>query len=78
MPINTEQLNRKLYDLLDSRGYEPKPLDTTGKVTPVPEEAAVIKFDFIKDGTNYGKVWVSIDGTKTLQVYYGDDVVDSP
>jgi hypothetical protein len=78
MPINSESLNRKLYDLLSTRGYDPKPLDVEGKVTPVPEEAAVIKFDFIKDEENYGKVWASIDGSKTLQLYYGDGVSSSP
>jgi hypothetical protein len=54
MSINSEALQRKLYDLLDNKGYNPKPMDATGKITPVPEEAAVIKFDFIKDGENYG------------------------
>lgn len=78
MSINSEALQRKLYDLLDNKGYNPKPMDATGKVTPVPEEAAVIKFDFIKDGENYGKVWISIDGSKKLKIYYGDNVSDSP
>lgn len=78
MPVNSESINRKLFDLLSVRGYDPKPLDVEGKVTPVPEEAAVIKFDFIKDGENYGKVWASIDGAKTLQLYYGDSVTNSP
>lgn len=78
MSINSEALQRKLYDLLDNKGYNPKPMDATGKVTPVPEEAAVIKFDFIKDGENYGKVWISIDGSKKLKIYYGDSVSDSP
>jgi hypothetical protein len=78
MPINSESLNRKLYDLLTVRGYNPKPLDVEGKVTPVPEESAVMKFDFVKDDKNYGQVWISIDGSKTLQVYYGDAVADSP
>lgn len=78
MSINSEALQRKLYDLLDNKGYNPKPMDATGKITPVPEEAAVIKFDFIKDGENYGKVWISIDGSKKLKIYYGDSVSDSP
>lgn len=77
MPINSKSVNSKLFDLLASKGFNPKPLDVEGKVTPVPEEAAVIKFDFIKDGKNYGKVWASVDGTKTLQIYYGDDVANS-
>ena len=78
MSINSEALQRKLYDLLDNKGYNPKPMDATGKITPVPEEAAVIRFDFIKDGENYGKVWISIDGSKKLKIYYGDNVSDSP
>jgi hypothetical protein len=78
MPINSESINRKLFDLLSTRGFDPKPLDVEGKVTPVPEEAAVIKFDFIKDGKNYGKVWVSIDSARSLQIYYGDSVSNSP
>ena len=78
MSINSEALQRKLYDLLDNKGYNPKPMDSTGKITPVPEEAAVIKFDFIKDGENYGKVWISIDGSKKLKIYYGDSVSSSP
>jgi hypothetical protein len=78
MSINSEALQRKLYDLLDNKGYNPKPMDATGKVTPVPEEAAVIRFDFIKDGENYGKVWISIDGSKKLKIYYGDSVSSSP
>jgi hypothetical protein len=78
MSINSEALQRKLYDLLDNKGYNPKPMDSTGKITPVPEEAAVIRFDFIKDGENYGKVWISIDGSKKLKIYYGDNVSDSP
>jgi len=78
MPVNSESLTRKLYDLLNSKGYTPKPLDMIGKITPSPEDATVIKFDFVKDRTNYGKVWVSIDRAKTLIVYYGDSVSDSP
>ena len=78
MSINSEALQRKLYDLLDNKCYNPKPMDATGKITPVPEEAAVIRFDFIKDGENYGKVWISIDGSKKLKIYYGDNVSDSP
>lgn len=78
MPVNSTSLNRKLYDSLRVKGYQPKPLDIEGKITPVPEEAVVIKFDFIKDGEKYGPVWLSIEGSNTLEVYYGDDVSNSP
>jgi hypothetical protein len=53
-------------------------LSTSGQSTPVPEEAAIFQFNFIKDGEDYGKVSITIDGDKKLIVYYGDDVANSP
>jgi hypothetical protein len=76
MPTNSESLNRELFRLLSK--YKPKPLDAGGKVTPVPEEADVFKFEFTKDGEDYGTVYVTIDEDRVLTVYYGDDVSDSP
>jgi hypothetical protein len=78
MSKNSEALNRDLYELLRSRGYKPKMLSTSGQATPVPEEAAVFQFNFIKDGEDYGKVSITIDGDKKLIVYYGDEVANSP
>ena len=54
MPINNESLNHSLYNLLSK--YKPKPLDAEGKVTPVPDEADIFKFEFTKDGEDYGTV----------------------
>ena len=76
MPINTETLNRKLYNKLSK--YSPKPLDATGKVTPVEDEADVFKFKFTKDGKEYGDVFATVDDERRLILYYGDDVGDSP
>jgi len=78
MSNNTEALNRNLYELLRSRGFKPKMLTTAGQPTPVPEEAAVFQFNFVKDGEEFGKVSISIDGDKKMIVYYGDDVQNSP
>ena len=77
MPKNSESLNRSLFDLLHSRGYDPTMLDTSGKEIPTPEEAEVFQFDFIKDGENYGKVTISIDGAHKLIIYFNDKVADS-
>jgi hypothetical protein len=77
MPKNSESLNRSLFDLLHSRGYDPTMLDTSGKEIPTPEEAEVFQFDFIKDGENYGKVTMSIDGAHKLIIYFNDKVADS-
>jgi len=76
MPISTESLNRKLFKVLSK--YKPKPLDTSGEVTPVEDEADVIKFKFTKDGVEYGDVFATIDDNHALTLYYGDDVADSP
>jgi hypothetical protein len=78
MSKNSESLNRSLYALLRGKGYKPKMLTTSGKASPVPEEAAVFLFHFIKDGKDYGQVSVSIDGAKKLIVYFDDEVADSP
>jgi hypothetical protein len=76
MPISKESLNRKLFRVLSK--YKPKPLDTSGEVTPVEDEAAVFKFTFTKDGKAYGDVFITIDDEHKLSLYYGDDVADSP
>jgi len=78
MSKNSESLNRSLYDLLRGKGYKPKMLTTAGKASPVPEDASVFLFNFVKDGTDYGQVSVSIDGSKKLIVYFDDEVENSP
>lgn len=76
MPTNTESLNRELFRLLSK--YKPKPLDAEGKVTPIPDEAEIFKFEFTKDGEDYGTVYVTLDDDRVLTVYFGDDVTNSP
>ena len=76
MPTNSESLNRELFRLLSK--YKPKPLDAEGKATPVPDEADIFKFEFTKDGEEYGTVYVTLDEDRVLTVYFGDDVSGSP
>ena len=78
MAKNNETLNSGLFQLLRSRGYQPTMLGTDGKEMPVPEEAEVFQFKFIKDGEDYGPVTLSIDGLHKLVVYFGDNVATSP
>ena len=77
MPKNTESLNRSLFDLLHSKGFDPTMLDTSGKEIPTPEEAEVFQFNFVKDGEDYGKVTISIDGLHKLCIYFSDEVANS-
>jgi hypothetical protein len=53
-------------------------LGTDGKEIPVPEEAEVFQFKFVKDGEDYGPVTLSVDGTHKLVVYFSDNVANSP
>jgi len=76
MPINSETLNRQLYKRLSK--YKPKPLDAEGNVTPIEDEADVLKFTFSKDGEDYGTVFATIDDNHALTIYYSDDVTESP
>ena len=76
MPIKQESLNNQLEDELSK--YNPVPVTSGGKEVDVADEADVFRFDFIKDGVNYGPVHVSIDGTSKLIIYYSKDVQDSP
>ncbi len=77
MPKSSESINNSLFDLLRSKGYNPTMLDTAGKEIPVPDEAEVFQFDFIKDEVNYGTVTISIDGLQKLTIYYNDNVANS-
>jgi len=76
MPIKQESLNNQLEDELSK--YNPVPVTSGGKEVDVADEADVFRFDFIKDGVNYGPVHVSIDGTSKLIIYYSKEVQDSP
>jgi hypothetical protein len=77
MPKNSESLNRSLFDLLHSKGFDPTMLDTSGKEIPTPEEAEVFQFNFVKDEKDYGKVTTSIDGLHKLVIYFSDDIANS-
>ena len=78
MPANRESVNRELYGLLKNRGYKPYSYLSSGQSATVPEEADFFQFDFVKDGENYGKVTITIDGLHRMKVYYSEEVSDSP
>ena len=78
MAIGNETFNHELYSLLKVRGYQPSPLNSQNQRVKASQEADVIEFDFMKDGENYGKVWVSIDDAHNVRVYFDDEQADSP
>ena len=78
MSKKQEPLRVELRSLLARGGRVVSNLNSDGKVVPVPDEAELFQFDFTKDGENYGKVYVTIDGLHQLVVYFDDKVARSP
>lgn len=78
MAQDTENFNKELYNLLKVRGYDPVPLDSKNQRVPASQAADVIQFTFIKDGEDYGKVWLTIDEAKNVIVYYDEEQQKSP
>jgi len=78
MSKKQESLKVEIFNLLKSRGLQPLSLNSSGKTVPIPDEAEVFQFEFIKDNENYGKVYVTLDGLHQLIVYYNDKVARSP
>jgi len=78
MARDTESFNDELYNLLKVRGYTPVPLNSQNQRVRVSQEADVIEFTFKKDGADYGKVWVSLDDSSKVIVYFDDEQADSP
>lgn len=76
MPINNDSLNKQLFYLLKTQGFEPAPKDSTGKAIPVPDLAEVFKFTYKKNDEPIAAAWITVEGGNTLKVYYDDKLVD--
>lgn len=71
MPVSQESINKSVYDLLRSRGFDPVPLDSTGRQDIDIEDADIFRFDFKQDDDNLGTGWVTVEGKEL--VFYIDD-----
>jgi hypothetical protein len=77
MAIDQESFNKKLYDLLKTRGYRPIPKDSKNERTESPQDADVFNFTFVKAGEELGDAWVTIDDAQDVILYYDDDIMDT-
>ncbi len=66
--------SQQIYDLLVTRDFDPKSLDSMGKPTVNPSEADLFSFNFSVNDNEYGTVVVLINGDNDLEVYYGDNL----
>ena len=71
---NINTTSQQLYNLLVSRNFEPKPLDTMGKPAESPGNANLFSFNFKTENKNYGTVVILLDTSQDMQLYYGDNL----
>ena len=72
--VQENTASQQIYDLLVTRDFDPKSLDSMGKPTVNPSEADLFSFNFSANGNEYGTVVVLINGDNDLEVYYGDNL----
>jgi hypothetical protein len=66
---------RKLFDLLVSRDFEPKMLDSTGRAAEDPSKTEIFSFDFrAESGKDYGTVVIMLGDDNDLEIYCSDNV----
>ena len=74
MALNNDQLKQNIFDFLKVRKLKPTPKDSANKDTSVPQDADLIEFTFEKDGKQFDKAWITIEGRSDLTLYYDDDI----
>ena len=72
--VQENTASQQIYDLLVTRDFDPKSLDSMGKPTVNPSEADLFSFNFSANGNEYGTVVVLVNGDNDLEVYYGDNL----
>jgi hypothetical protein len=78
MPVNNETINKNLYDVLSSRGYDPIPLDSKGDPTDEIELADVFRFTYKDiDRRKKGQAWATTEGNE-LVLYIDDAFTENP
>jgi hypothetical protein len=76
MPKNNELINVDLDNFLDAKGMDAIPYDSSGKQVPIPDDAELFQFKFAPNGNEKATATVSIDGTKSLNLYYDDAIMN--
>ncbi len=78
MPVNNSTLNKNLFDLLRSKGYDPISLNSKGDPSEDIEEADVFRFNYVSpEGEKVGTGWATIEG-KELVIYTNRDLIKAP
>ena len=71
MQENTPQ---KLFDLLLSKDYDVKVLDSSGKSVTDVTKADIFSFDFVSNKINYGTIVILLGGENNFEIFFGDNI----
>jgi len=72
--VQENNASQQIYDLLVTRDFDPKSLDSMGKPTVNPSEADLFSFNFSANGNEYGTVVILVNGDNDLELFYGDNL----
>ena len=70
-------ISQDLFDKVRSRFTNLEMGDETGSVTIDPADARFFDFDFVSEGTNLGRVSISINDGGSLKVYYSQGITEN-
>ena len=70
-------ISQDVFDKVRSRFQNLEMGDKTGAVTIDPSEARFFDFDFVNEGTNLGRVSISLNDTGSLKVYYSQGITEN-
>ena len=72
-----QMISQDLFDKIRSRFDNLEMGDETGAVTIDPQSAMFFDFDFIQEGSNLGRVSISLNDLGSLKVYYSQGITEN-
>jgi hypothetical protein len=72
-----QMISQDLFDKIRSRFDNLEMGDETGAVTIDPQAAMFFDFDFIQEGSNLGRVSISLNDLGSLKVYYSQGITEN-
>jgi hypothetical protein len=69
-----ETTPRKLFDLLLSKDFDIRTLDSTGKSVTDIASADIFSFDFTSNKVNYGTVVILLGDENNFEMFFGDNI----
>ena len=72
-----QMISQDLFDKIRSRFNNLEMGDETGAVTIDPQSAMFFDFDFVQEGSNLGRVSISLNDLGSLKVYYSQGITEN-